>query len=469
MIATSHFEDVAIFLGEDFMKKFLFVFLAFLMNSQLVLASNNFINANWWKNATLEKVKAEIAKGTDINALGNDKTETGEARSHVTPLMFALKYGNNDKNIIQALINAGAKTDAKETVTGADVLMYAISGSGKEVIQTLIDAGADVNGRDVGERTVLARAVMYNKNPEVTKTLIKAGADVNAKDLNGITVLMYALQFNNNPKIIEMLIDEGADINAKDNEGSTTLIYAARNINPKMVSSLIEKGVDVNEGNKKGITALMMAATVNRNPKVLMNLIENGGDVNAQDKNGFTALITAATYNQNPEMIKTLIENGADVNATDKNGVTALMTAAGYNQNPEITNILIDGGANISVQDKEGGLAVIAATRNPNQKIHGMLLKTMNLQDYCKLNAGDSFQVNLCVDKMMVYAEKEYMLPSCTNNMAAMIFLTPLMNAYGQTTADRKEIGWLALTEAAARFNCSLSKTFYTIYSSAKK
>ena len=63
---------------------------------------------------------------------------------------------------------------------------------------------------------------------------------------------------------------------------------------------------------------------------------------------------------------------------------------------------------------------------------------------------------------MNVYAQKEYMLPDCTHNMPAMLYLTPIINAFSNNAPnERKIIGWLTLAESAKRFNCSLGKTMY--------
>ena len=95
------------------MKKLLLLLSILILNSNIALAANNLISADWWKKATLEDVKAEIAKGTDVNAPGTDKTKSGYLRTNVTPLVFALKYGNSDPEIIKLLINSGANRKVK--------------------------------------------------------------------------------------------------------------------------------------------------------------------------------------------------------------------------------------------------------------------------------------------------------------------------------------------------------------------
>ena len=42
------------------MKKLLLILSILMLNSNVALAANNLVSADWWKTATLDKVKAEI-------------------------------------------------------------------------------------------------------------------------------------------------------------------------------------------------------------------------------------------------------------------------------------------------------------------------------------------------------------------------------------------------------------------------
>lgn len=156
--------------------------------------SNNLIDADWWKTATLNDIKRELANGADINAKGNDKTKSGYLRTNVTPLVFALKYGNSDPKIIKLLINSGANVNAKEGEIGLTVLMYAAQFcNNPDIIDILISAGANVNAKKKSDGgTALIMAAIWNDNPQITKTLIENGADVQAKDNKNKTALDYA-------------------------------------------------------------------------------------------------------------------------------------------------------------------------------------------------------------------------------------------------------------------------------------
>ena len=206
------------------MKKIFVLFIVLILNCNEVFASENFLNKNWWKTATVEDVEAEIANGADVNA----KIESGETKG-LTVLMLASGKNKNP-----------------------------------EVIKILIDAGADVNAKiesgEAKDYTALMSAIFKNKNPEVIKALIDAGADVNAYSTveGGGTALIFAAQDSKNPEVIKMLIDAGADVNAKSDDGDTALMKAARE-NIQIVKMLIDAGADVNAKNDDGDTALYYA------------------------------------------------------------------------------------------------------------------------------------------------------------------------------------------------------------------
>ena len=239
------------------------------------------------------------------------------------------------------------------------------------------------------------------------------------------------------------------------------MFAALFNQNPEVIKTLIDEGADVNAKNKSGSTALMQVALFNQNPEVIKTLIDEGADVNAKNKDGSTALMLA-NLNQDPEVIKTLINEGTDVNAKNKSGGTALMFAALHQKNPDAVKALLKAGADANVIDNGGNIAAVNAAVNKNPEIHSLILQAMDIEGYCKLTKNNSFDIGLCIDEMKVYAQKEYMLPDCTSNMPAMLYLTPIINAFANNAPnERKIIGWLTLAESAKRFNCSLGKTMY--------
>lgn len=118
-----------------------------------------------WKKATVEKVKAAISDGTDVN--GRDK-------NGMTPLMNAVQNKN------------------------------------PAVAKLLIDAGADVNACDNDNGTSLMYVTAFNANLKTADFLIKAGAKVNVRNKFDETPLIIAIKNRASPKLIELLIKAGA-------------------------------------------------------------------------------------------------------------------------------------------------------------------------------------------------------------------------------------------------------------------
>ena len=167
-------------------------------------ASNNFLNKDWWKTATIEDVKKELKNGANVNAASDNDT---------TALMHAAIFNQNP-----------------------------------EVIKTLIDEGADVNAKSKSGSTALMQVALFNQNPEVIKILINAGTDVNAKSKSGSTALMFAASSQKNPDAVKALLKAGADANANanviDNDGNIAAVFAALNKNPE-IHSLILQAMDI--------------------------------------------------------------------------------------------------------------------------------------------------------------------------------------------------------------------------------
>ena len=180
------------------MRKILLLSFFLIFNTSVAFASDDFINPEWWKTATISDVQRQIDHGANVN---------GKHPSGGSVLGLAIINSHNPK-----------------------------------IIQMLINAGADVNANVRG--TPLMGAVIKDSNIEIVKILIQNGADVNAKDdttnLGGWTVLMYAAAFTNNPNVIKVLLNSGADVHARNNDGETALMLA-KELNPNVeVTKILE-------------------------------------------------------------------------------------------------------------------------------------------------------------------------------------------------------------------------------------
>ena len=188
-------------------------------------------------------------------------------------------------------------------------------------------------------------------------------------------------------------------------------------------------------------------------------------DVNAKSSTGWTPLMYAADNNENPEVVKVLIDAGADVNAKDKDGGTVLLYAARDNEKSEVVKALVNAGADIGayVEHPIATAAFAAMVYNSNHQIFAELVKP-EIDNFCRLNNNYSDDVYYCKDRLTLYFQKEHQLPNCTNNMTAMLGLTPFLQASPDTAPGKGAYALVVMGNMMSNFNCSLSGTFKIIF-----
>ena len=171
---------------------------------------------------------------------------TGKAtfagREHEMSLLhLALTQENPDIKLLEYLISAGAKVDARikfnvlyekegktrnRTLFTPSPLHFAIeSKASVEVLQLLVRTGADVQA-SYGTDTPLHWAVHKHGDIAVIKYLIDEGADVNAKGIGGNTPLHTAAKWNPHVEVVKYLIERGANVHAENKDGKTPLDVA---------------------------------------------------------------------------------------------------------------------------------------------------------------------------------------------------------------------------------------------------
>ena len=265
----------------------------------------------FFRTATVQDVKTCLAAGADPNARGINKR---------TPLHQAAEY-NENPGVVQALLAAGAKLEAKTDYeydsyparigygnSGYRALHCAARGNeNPAVTQALIDAGAKVSpSAGLFRDTPLRMAARHNKNPAVIKTLLAAGADLHdGTAVTGSTAVHYAAS-NENPAMIEALLKAGADPNARDDDKYTPLHQAAEYENPAVIQALIDAGADPNARDDDKKTPLHRAGGA----VVVELLLKAGADLGAQDKDGRTPF-QLASNSWNPAVRQALLTAGA--------------------------------------------------------------------------------------------------------------------------------------------------------------
>lgn len=180
----------------------------------------------------VEDVKILIEKGANVNQ---------PAKDGVTPLHVAII--NNQEEIAELLIKAGAKTEMVDNTTQA---------------------------------TPLHMAALYGRD-SLTTLLLKQGAAVDATMKFGITPLLVAAEFHQ-PQIIKLLLDKKADINHADQEGFTALHFAAQNGDEITVKMLLDAGANINARDKTNQATPLSVAVDNNHPGVAKLLKEKGAN-----------------------------------------------------------------------------------------------------------------------------------------------------------------------------------------------
>lgn len=256
--------------------------------------------------------------------------------------------------LVRAAAAGNAEGVARAIETGADLDAGGPGGSAlsaaafhgrREIVDMLLEKGARVDIPDaVGGATPLLSAII-GREPEIALLLVAKGADVNrrisAGGGSGVSALMFATAIGH-LDLARSIIDAGAKLEARTALGETALILAAENGWSEGAGLLLERGADPNARMSDGWTALMRAADKNQ-PEVVKLLLEHGADPNyAGLKGGWTALMCAVRQD-NPDVVKALIEHGADVNARADKDMTALTLAIG-DRGAEIIEMLKAAG-----------------------------------------------------------------------------------------------------------------------------
>ncbi len=287
--------------------------------------TKNFLNAQWWKTATLEDVKKEIQNGANVNSY----TANG-----YTPLIFAAENTNNPE-IIKFLYDSGAQ-DIENILSFA-----ARNNPNGNVIDAIKEkSSADFSYNNISN--LLIEAATYNTAPDMIKALIRHGANVNYRNNDQYTPLMYAVLYNSNPEVIRTLMKEGANPKITDKNENTAIMLAKHKSRPQEIIEALENPYS-------DVPLLNYQWWATATLETLEQELSKGSDVNASRyvslKNGnlcsnWTVLMIAVEKGVNINLIKKLLESGADINRSNCNNITALGIAADYNSNKEVVDLL---------------------------------------------------------------------------------------------------------------------------------
>ena len=293
------------------------------------------------KEGSLDKVKALVLKGADVNA----RTSSGS-----TPLMYAADGDRPD--IVEFLLGKGADVNAKNG-TNDTALIHASEKGNMKVAQMLLQRKADANIKNISGGDAIIYAVL-NKRLEMVRLLLEHGVKIDERYNDGKTALIMAIE-EGSFKIAGMLLAKGIDPNAQDEEQKTALIYACEKGEVGTVKALVAKGAHVDAKSKYGDTPLNEAIS-KKHVAVARFLIENGADFKS------SGMLSYAVGTGSEELVRLLKEKGADVNQRGWDGKTPLMYAAAGGSG--IVKYLVAKGADVNIKDKEGKTALMAAVES---------------------------------------------------------------------------------------------------------
>ena len=118
---------------------------------------------------------------------------SAEAQGGVNVLLDAEFWRLATVEDVRAALAGGADVHARDEVFGMTPLHWAAQVSKTPgVVEALLAGGADVNARSDGGGTPLHWAARFSEVPGVVKALLAAGADVNTRDEHGFTPLYLA-------------------------------------------------------------------------------------------------------------------------------------------------------------------------------------------------------------------------------------------------------------------------------------
>jgi len=143
--------------------------------------------------AFADTVREGNAHGVDLFLRAGFLPDTRDKRG-VPVLCIAAR--ENNRAMVDLLIDAGANVNLRSEDRGNTALMDAVAGGFTPIVEDLIEAGTDVNIQSKDGQTALIIAVGKG-DVELCKKLLEAGADPDIEDKLGFSGRKYAKLFHN--------------------------------------------------------------------------------------------------------------------------------------------------------------------------------------------------------------------------------------------------------------------------------
>ncbi len=206
---------------------------------------------------------------------------------------------NNEKKIYD-LLRRGADVNVK-TYEGVTPLMFAVDYGNYQICIKLLENGADINISPPYNPPALMAAVS-NNDFEITELLIINGANVNIENYNKKSPIHVAID-EQNYEIVDLLLFYGASPNKTYNY-SNPILQATQRKDTTLAKILIKYKANIDKKNDFGNYPLLVSVKKNDINFVKL-LVENKAKITSQ-------AIGVAIENNNNEILEYLIVNGAD-------------------------------------------------------------------------------------------------------------------------------------------------------------
>ena len=175
-----------------------------------------------------------------------------------SPLHWAVAKGHLP--IVVALIEAGAKTNLKDSCEKATPAHYAAFYGHTEILEALISKGASPSSTDRWHQSPLHKAAYNDHLSSVYYLLKHTNARVDAKDAHDMTPLHYA-SLRGSLAVLRLLISKSNTVDPLSKQGNTPLHLAAALGHYSCVLTLVSDSAIVDILNKSGLTPLELSRT----------------------------------------------------------------------------------------------------------------------------------------------------------------------------------------------------------------
>jgi ankyrin repeat protein len=392
-------------------------------------------------NNDVELANLLLAAGANVKAATRD--------GGVTPLFTACTNGN--AAMIAAMLKAGADANSV-TSYGTTALMLAASSGNKDAVSALLDKGANVNAKDTAHgQTALMYAAAENR-PEVIKALLAHGAD--AKLTSTVTRLGRVLIDDNGnpiepppaaaaappppprPTAAAAAPAGKAEVPAEIAAGTKFTAGAlAGSAGTTRISTLPSAKLGGNSATSMGGLAALSYAARDGRMESVQTLVEGGADVNEVTGSEKSTPMVLALINGHYDVAKYLLDHGGDPNLANNDGLAPLFAVVdmrfapvGWVPNPKTDREKIDG---LDLMK-----ALIAKGANVNQRLVRKLWFRPNTHNTQWINAAGATPFWRAAESSDVDAMRILAAAGADPNLASLDGDTPLIVATG--------IGWAA-------------------------